>query len=283
MARPFLTARWANLAIVSYAVPPALLAAYLPVGPEGETLELDTRDDLVQGSREMRAFVSLVGFQFQQCRVMGVAWPGHTDFPEINLRFYVRTVGSRQRGVVFIREFVGKPLIAWVAKTIYNEPYVAADCWGKVTQDVRRVHVEYGVKWPPGRAIAGAAKTEQVFKISGNKPVARPAAGSVDHWFKEHSWGFGMKPARRAGQPARGMAYEVIHPTWGVYPVESYEVKFDFASVYGVDWGFLSGSTPVSVLLAVGSEVAVFPARSGVGVRWGVKRDERQGSSHGPR
>lgn len=263
MPRPFLTARWANLVIASYAVPPAMLAPYIPVGPEGDTLEPDTRDDLMPGAKKPSAFVSLVGFEFQQCRVWGVAWPGHTNFAEINLRFYVRTTGSRQRGVVFIREFVPQRMIAWAAKRFYNEPYVAAPVQASIAQDASRVSAEYRLDWPPGQP--------QFMRARGRKPVSRPGPGSVEHWFKEHALGFGMRPAR-GKRAARGLAYEVIHPTWGVYPVEDYEVGFDFAAVYGPDWGFLSGVQPVNVTLAVGSEVAVFPARGTVGIRWGVKR-----------
>src|SRR6266568_5120078 len=45
--RPFLTARWSNLAILTWEVPPALLEPHLPAG-----LELDRRDGA--------AFASLV-------------------------------------------------------------------------------------------------------------------------------------------------------------------------------------------------------------------------------
>ena len=50
-------------------------------------------------------FVSLVGFRFLRTRVRGVAIPWHTDFEEVNLRFYVRRRapgGEERRGVVFV-------------------------------------------------------------------------------------------------------------------------------------------------------------------------------------
>ena len=98
--RAFLSARWERLCLVTYDVDPARLAPLLH--PE---LELDTRDG--------RAFVSLVAFDFLDTRVLGIPWPGYRSFPEVNLRFYVRH-GDR-RGVVFIREYVPKRLIAWIA------------------------------------------------------------------------------------------------------------------------------------------------------------------------
>src|SRR3954454_24851413 len=111
MARPFLTAKWHNLFLATYAVPPATLEKRLP---PGLTLDL----------REGNAFVSLVGFEFLDTRVMGVGCPGYRNFGELNLRFYVRL--GEERGVVFVREFVPQRLIAWIARYLYNEPYVAA-------------------------------------------------------------------------------------------------------------------------------------------------------------
>lgn len=87
----FLTARWSNLCLLTYAVPPELLEPRLP-----RRLSLDMR--------EGRAFVSLVAFDFLETRVLEVPWPGYRVFPEINLRFYARD--GEERGVVFIREFV---------------------------------------------------------------------------------------------------------------------------------------------------------------------------------
>src|ERR1700724_1878896 len=106
MARAFLTARWSNLFLATYAVPPALLEKRLPPG-----LHLDTRDG--------NAFVSLVAFEFLDTRVLGVPWPGYRNFPELNLRYYVRR--GPERGVVFLREFVGLHLVSWIARNVFNE------------------------------------------------------------------------------------------------------------------------------------------------------------------
>src|ERR1700759_5170164 len=106
----FLTAQWRHLCLITYAVDPARLLPYLPPG-----LELDTVDG--------EAFVSLVAFDFLDTRVLGIPWPGYRNFPEVNLRFYVRR--GEERGVVFVRELVPARLIAWLARWLYNEPYAA--------------------------------------------------------------------------------------------------------------------------------------------------------------
>ena len=46
----------------------------------------------------------------------------------MNLRFYVRRRGFdgvMRRAVVFVRELVPRVAIAWTARAIYNEPYLA--------------------------------------------------------------------------------------------------------------------------------------------------------------
>ena len=100
-----------ELVLATYPVAPALLERRLPPG-----LSLDLRDG--------QAFVSLVAFDFLDMCVLGRSWPGYRNFPELNLRFYVHD--GEGRGVVFIREFVPHRLVAWLARVLYNEPYLAA-------------------------------------------------------------------------------------------------------------------------------------------------------------
>ena len=158
--RPFLTARWSNLAILTYEVPPSLLAPHLPTG-----LELDSRG----GS----AFASLVAFDFEDTRVRGVAWPGFRRFPEINFRFYVRQ-GNR-RGVVFIREFVPQPLVSWLARAIYNEPYLVAPIESGVAEEASAIVTIRRLHWR-GRSHA--------IEVAGHKPAERPREDSEEHFFK---------------------------------------------------------------------------------------------------
>ncbi len=51
--------------------------------------------------------------------------------------------------------------------------------------------------------------------------------------------------------------YEVTHPKWRQYEVQSYEIAVEFGSVYGTDFEFLNTMKPASVLLAEGSEITV--------------------------
>ena len=229
MRRAFLTARWCNLILANYAVPDELLRPLLPPG-----CELDRRDG--------RCWASLVGFQFLDTRVLGVGWPGFRHFPEWNLRFYVTHEG--RRGVCFVREFVPSWLVATTARLLYNEPYRSARMTMDVAETPETLTAAYTVRW--GR------KTHSLRAV-GAKPAFRPSGGSVETWFKEHSWGYGTS---RRGKLIR---YEVSHPKWDVYPVREFIADLDWATLYGPEWGVMQTAEPGSVVLAVGSAVKVSP------------------------
>jgi uncharacterized protein YqjF (DUF2071 family) len=77
MAALFLKAEWRKLIMANYPVDPAALRPLLPARTELDTWAGDV-------------YVSLVGFQFRETRVRGLRIPFHTNFPEVNLRFYIR-------------------------------------------------------------------------------------------------------------------------------------------------------------------------------------------------
>jgi uncharacterized protein YqjF (DUF2071 family) len=229
LRRPFLTARWINVALVSYPVSDAVLTPRLPPG-------------LVLDRWQGRAFVSLVAFDFRDTRVRGVAWPGFRHFPEVNLRFYVRD-GDR-RGVVFIRELIPSRVVALVARLLYNEPYEVAPLRSvtETTTDRIRIIHEFARH---GRA--------QRITVAGRRPSEPAPEAGATHFFKEHAWGYGTD--RRGGL----LRYAVDHPSWRVYPDATARVELEFGAVYGPEWSFLAGATPEHVALAEGSPVAVYP------------------------
>jgi uncharacterized protein YqjF (DUF2071 family) len=229
MNRPFLQAHWSNVAIISYAVPESVLLPYLPRG-----CELDTLRGLPH--------VSVVAFDFEDTRVRGFHIPFHVDFPEINLRFYVRHKG--QRGVCFIREFVPRSLVSLVARTIYNEPYQTLCMSSTAKRVADGTHFEHNFRVDGHRQRITVAVTQQA------PHLLDPA--SDEAWFKEHEWGFGTD---RAGHTLK---YRVAHPTWLTWRVAWHRVHMDFARTYGPQWAFLGEQEPTNVLVAEGSGVTVF-------------------------
>src|ERR1700761_271559 len=132
----FLTAAWRKLIMANYPVDPAILQPLLPA---------KTELDLWEGV----TYVSLVGFMFRQVRVRGVRIPFHTDFPEVNLRFYVRYKEGQtwKRGVVFIREIVPLPAVSFIANTIFHERYICLPMRSTETRDNGSLHLDYQWKY----------------------------------------------------------------------------------------------------------------------------------------
>jgi uncharacterized protein len=233
MGKPFLSARWKNLLMANYAVDPALLKPLVP-----EYTELD----IFNGE----CLVSLVAFQFLDTRVKGFRIPWHVNFPEINLRFYLkRTVnGELRRGVAFIAEIVPRHAITFVANTLFNEKYKTRRMSQRVVVSDDRLRTEYTF-----------VEKAQLQKLACStdihpKPI-KP--GSLEDFITEHYYGY--------TQGRTTLEYRVEHPSWRTFAMRDYKIDVDFKAVYGEPWGFLKGRVPHSVLLAEGSEVNVYGAQ----------------------
>jgi uncharacterized protein YqjF (DUF2071 family) len=228
----FLTAEWRKLIMAQYEVAPESLAPWLPQG-----VELDLYQN--------RCYVSLVGFLFDRVRVKGLAIPFHTRFAEVNLRFYVRRIepdGTLRRGVVFVREFVPRTAIAVVARTLYEEPYLALPMRSSIVSSSDSLDLQYTWKH------RGRWHSLAVEASPHEQPIA---AGSVEEFLTEHYWGY---TRRSNGSTSE---YGVRHPRWNIYPVLSSKIDVDLGSLYGPAFAHLDAQSPASILLAEGSTVSV--------------------------
>ncbi len=231
----FLTAQWRDLLMLNYAVDPALLAPHVPAG---------TTLDLWKGE----ALVSVVGFRFVDTRVLGVPLPGHRDFEEVNLRFYVRREAAEgvRRAVVFLRELVPRRAIAWVARAWYNEPYRALPMRHSVTERASERSVRY--EWREGRAWTGVAA-----RTVGESSPLEP--GSEAEFITEHYWGYTRQRDRGT------VEYEVAHPRWRVWPALDAALSGDIAATYGEVFAPALASRPRSAFVADGSPITVYRPR----------------------
>ena len=227
----FLKAEWRRLAIANYVVDPSVLLPYLPY-----KTELDLWNS--------KCYISLVGFLFKNTRVLGVKFPFHTDFEEVNLRFYVtyKTGHNTKRGVVFIKEIVPKRAITFIANTFYKEHYETKKMNHLWMLQKDGLRTSYGVK---NRDIW------HTIDLLSEKTSEKIIPNSEEEFITEHYWGYS-----RIGK-TKTVEYEVTHPKWEIYPVKEYSVDFNFKTIYGRDFAFLNTLEPTSVMLAEGSVITV--------------------------
>jgi uncharacterized protein len=235
--RVFLTAEWRHLAMLNYEVDAGLLLPFVPAGTE-----LDRWNG--------KAFVSLVGFRFLKTKLFGfLPIPMHSNFEEVNLRFYVRRqAGSEvRRGVVFIREMVPRRAIAFVARTFYNENYVALP----MAHEIRYVSdnsLRVAYRWRSENRWS-----EINLETVGNSEL--PGEGSVEQFIAEHYWGY-------AAQPGGGcVEYRVTHPSWRVWQVRQSAFEGDAEKFCGQEIAAVLRGEPQSAFLAGGSAVTVMRGR----------------------
>jgi len=236
MSGVFLRAKWLNLIMANYAIDPSILKKYTPA-----LTELDEYN----GTH----YVSLVGFLFKDTKLKGIAVPFHRTFEEINLRFYVRQKenGKWKRGVVFLREIVPLPAIAYTANLLYKENY--------------RVH-----------------KTKHVWKLQGNewnveyhwklnkewnylKVVAEPRSypieqGTEEEFIAIQNWGYTRVSEQKTG------IYQVHHPNWLIHPVRHYQIRCNVERMYGAEFAEALSQPPRSVFLAEGSDISAMTKTS---------------------
>lgn len=232
MANVFLTAYWDALAMLNYEVPAEILAPYVPAGTE-----LDSFDG--------KTLVSMVGFMFLDTRLKGVPVPFHRNFEEVNLRFYVRreTENEVRRGVVFIKEIVPKPALAFVARVAYNENYVSMPMEHKLPEGDASGTVAY--RWKTQKGWNGLS-------VEPKGDWYLPPEGSMAEFITEHYWGYARQ---RDGSTVE---YRVTHPQWELKETSASSFECDVADLYGESFAPYLKGKPDSALLAKGSEVSVY-------------------------
>ena len=227
----FLSAEWRQLAMVNYEVDPAVLRPLVPAGTELDTFE-------------GRSFVSMVGFLFLQTRVFGFRFPFHTNFEEVNLRFYVRRPGNGRRGTVFVKEMVPRWFIATMAKLLYNEPYDTFP----MRHRVEAARAEYS--WRRG----GRWETLAVEGEDGDWQAI--PAGSQEEFITEHYWGYNRQ------RDSRTLEYQVEHPRWRMRRARGYRFECDVATLYGKEFAPFLQAKASSAFLVEGSAVSVRKGRA---------------------
>jgi uncharacterized protein len=236
MPNQFLTAEWNNLIMANYSIDPAVLKSYLPN---------KTELDLYKGI----CYVSLIGFMFENTKLLGIKIPFHVNFEEVNLRFYVRynDNGQWKRGAVFIKEIVPKPAISIIANVLYHEKYSTMRMKHFFTKNNKEInlgyHWKHKGKW---NKLEATASTEAV-------PMQ---SDSAEEFIAEHYWGYSKYNAQTTCE------YAVRHPSWKVHTVKKYLIDCDFTALYGEQFSFLQEAKPDSVFMAQGSAISILKKRN---------------------
>src|SRR2546425_3481080 len=236
--RPFLTAEWRHLVMLSYEVDLDVLAPLVPAG-----LALD----LWHG----RALVSVVGFRFLDTRVLGAAIAWEREFVEVTRLFCFRRDvpgGETRQGVVFVRELVSRLAVALLARLAYNEPYRAVRMRSATPRGASDAPGRLAYEWRIGGAWEGLAAT------AVGAPTA-PEPGSQEAFIPQHHWG---ETRQRDGGAAE---YEVVPPPWRVWTAGGATLAMDVARLYGRAFAPALSRPPVSALVADGSSVSVYAPR----------------------
>lgn len=227
----FINAEWRKLAIANYVIDPEILRKYVPAGTE-----IDLWKD--------KCYVSLIGFMFLNTKLLGIKIPFHTNFEEVNLRFYVKRWENNtwKRGVVFIKEIVPKPALTFIANTIYKEHY----------ETLPMMH-----NWEENnlnRTVSYLWKKNEIwhsFMVQATLDSSEIKSYSETEFITEHYWGYAKVTDSKTNE------YEVTHPKWKQYLVTHSEINVDFGAVYGTDFEFMNSMKPISVMLIEGSEITV--------------------------
>ncbi len=221
--------------MLNYAVAPDLLRQYVPSG-----VELDQWNN--------KTYISIVGFLFLRTKVCGLPIPQHTNFEEVNLRFYVkrRAADGWRRGVVFIKEIVPKPLIALVARRCYNEPYQA-------------LPMRHSIDTQNGNLRNGSS-VEYAWQHDGNWNSIRATSvgtpqlameGSAEQFITEHYWGYTAQSDKTTKE------YRVDHVPWKIWQAKNPTLHCNISGVYGPKFATALSSPSESAFIAEGSPITV--------------------------
>ncbi|WP_240328136.1 DUF2071 domain-containing protein [Salinibacter ruber] len=234
--RRILQATARNRVVVGYAVDPDRVAPILP-------------DGLVPARNEGTTYVSLVGVELANLRVLGVVPPGFRRVPAVELRVHVHPAGAPDKeGTWTAQAHVPQHLVAWGARLLYGERVEVTSMQPIRRKPVDHVEMTYRFDWK-GR--------EQRIRVRGERPPVMPAPGARAHVL------FG--PRRRFSTARDGslLRARIDRPAAPVYRVQEHHVSVQWPAVYGDIGRLFQNQAPAHVLLSPRTPVALrWPAQT---------------------
>lgn len=155
--------RWSDLAFLHWPVDPSAIRPLVPA-----ELELDTFND--------KAWLGIVPFRMEASRLRFTpAIPGLSDFPELNVRTYVRA-GTRF-GVWFFSLDAASPGAVRGARTLFNLPYFDATMTADTRVDI--------VSYRSHRTHRDAPPADFIAEYSPSGPVHYADQRTLDYFLTE--------------------------------------------------------------------------------------------------
>ncbi len=193
---PALRMAWCDLLFAHWRVSADQLRSLLPRADPG--LELD----LFEGE----AWIGIVPFRMADVRWTGLpALPGTRDFPELNVRTYVRVAG--RPGVWFFSLDAASRLAVRGARTGFHLPYWDAEMRCETAGD--------GLRYFSRRIHRGGGEARFLGNYAPCGPGFRSAPGTLEHWLTER---YRLFVADSRGRLWRG---EIDHAPWPLQPAQA--------------------------------------------------------------
>jgi len=201
-----MTQTWHDLLFAHWPVDAATLRARIPSG-----FELD----LFEG----QAWLGVVPFRMANVGPRGVpALPWVSEFPELNVRTYVRVGGTP--GVYFFSLDAANPLAVGVARTLVHLPYYSAS----MQVETRDGWIHYNSRRIP--SSGNPAELAGRYRPTGEAHA--PLEGTLEYFLTER---YCLFTVDRTFRPHR---LDIHHPPWPLQPAEAELTVNTMADAVGI-------------------------------------------------
>lgn len=191
-----------------------LLFAHWPL--PAERLRDRVPTELTLDEFDGTAWIGLTPFRVAGLRVRCLPpLPDASEFPELNLRTYVRVDGKP--GIFFFSLDAGSRLAVWGARTAYRLPYRRA-----------RMTIEAKDEWIDFRSRREEGEAELSARYRPTGSASRPAPGTLEHFLFER---YALYVVLRSGRILRG---DIHHRPWWIQPAEMEITSNTVASAQGI-------------------------------------------------
>jgi uncharacterized protein YqjF (DUF2071 family) len=207
-----MTQRWNDLLFAHWPVPASAIAPLLPEGLE---------PDVFQGS----AWLGVVPFWLDRIKVRGMPTiPGMRNFPDLNVRTYVRDERTHTPGMYFFSLDATNLLAVALAHTFFHLPYH----WAEMHLDQRseREFSFYSRRRLTEPAVIFKARYRG---LGPTRNLAEGHSGTLEYFLMERS---SLYTRNHAGQAVRANLH---HVPWPLEEAEAEIERNDLAKSIGIE------------------------------------------------